>query len=535
MTTEPWPVQTGPSLICAANALETIMPPFMLSERGEFPSISSKPVRTKGDTPITCPDCEGCAARLASHRYFECLTLTMIFSNAVWIGVDIEANPAPIWTEAKPIFQIADNMFCAFFSFEVIVRFCAFRSKIDFWKDTSFLFDLVLVIFMVFETWVFAIVALLLQSQGGGAGVRQFTVLRLLRLLRLTRMGRLMRSMPEVMTMMKGLVGALRSVASTFIFQIGIMWVFGIIFTQAYQNDEGDLRVYFRRIGISMVTLFVQGTLLDELTSLAVLLKDDNAIMLLLFLCFVLLSSMMLLNMLIGVLTSGISATNEAEEKNLAVAEATRTLKTVFRVVDADGSQSISHAEFEEMLHDTPNGRKSPMMQAMGMLGIQEERLHELGRQLFAIEDPWRQQQEQQQRGQQQQQHQKQPEQTRQELSFGTFVDEVLKLTPDKAVSVSDIMRLQRQLQAPAKHVESCVGTISDAICAMMAEKKRDRLAVDNHDVACVADTEQSGSACRKSTGSKLSGVPTRVLLDELDLRLRRKQSSFDERGEHVL
>jgi len=247
---------------------------------------------------------EGWTARLASNKYFEGMTLAVISFNALWIGVDMELNDASMWTEAHLVFQIMDNFFCVYFTLEVTIRFCAFRNKLFFWKDKSFVFDALLVILMIVETWVLVIIASMDKSgAGGGADLRQLSILRLLRLLRLTRMARLMRSMPELMTLMKGLVAALRSVATTFLFLIGILWVFGIVFNQQYKENTGDLAVYFSRLGISMVTLFVNGTLLDEVTSVLLALKADSAVMMVVFFIFLLLSSITLMNMLIGVLS----------------------------------------------------------------------------------------------------------------------------------------------------------------------------------------------------------------------------------------
>merc|ERR1719504_611801 len=98
-------------------------------------------------------------------------------------------------------------------------------------KDNWFKFDFVLVSFMILETWIMPLVA------SGGGGLSQLSILRLLRLLRLTRMARLMRSVPELLTLIKGIVAATRSVFSTMVLLILTTYVFGIIFTQAFKDD----------------------------------------------------------------------------------------------------------------------------------------------------------------------------------------------------------------------------------------------------------------------------------------------------------
>jgi hypothetical protein len=446
------------------------------------------------------------AARLATHRYFENLTLAVISFNALWIGVDMELNSAPMWLEAHPVFKIADNFFCTYFSFEVIVRFLAFKSKLFFWKDRSFLFDGFLVALMVLETWVFVIIAVV-GGGGGGGGMRQLSILRLLRLLRLTRMARLMRSFPELLTLIHGLVAALRSVATTFLFQVGIMWVFGIIFTQTYRDGDGEINQYFRRLGITMVTLFVQGTLLDELTGLAMLLKDDSTIMMVVFFAFVLISSMTLLNMLIGVVTAVVSETADAESGEMAVQDAATTLQAVFCAVDSDGSDSISHEEFCKMLEDQPNGKPSKLVEALFSLGIEQDRLQELGRQLFEVEETPAEKERAVAKdggGMEDKDREKPKESFRcKELSFKEFMDELLLLRPGDAVSVRDITTLRRAAAAMTQNVQKCVEKMDEEIEKILASKP---------------DAEPEESRALPAV-SKLRGIPTKVLMDEVQLR----------------
>merc|ERR1719393_558322 len=71
---------------------------------------------------------------------------------------------------------------------------------------------------------------------GGGGGTGNLSILRLLRLLRLTRMARLMRSVPELLTLIKGIVAATRSVGSALTLLIIFTYVFAIIFTGVYRG-----------------------------------------------------------------------------------------------------------------------------------------------------------------------------------------------------------------------------------------------------------------------------------------------------------
>merc|ERR1719478_1294320 len=92
--------------------------------------------------------------KLAMDPRFEHLTLGVISLNAVWIGIDTDHNDAADISSAKLHFVVAENVFCFYFTFEVIVRFLAFDKKINCLWDHWFKFDGILVAFMILETWV---------------------------------------------------------------------------------------------------------------------------------------------------------------------------------------------------------------------------------------------------------------------------------------------------------------------------------------------------------------------------------------------
>jgi voltage-gated sodium channel len=426
----------------------------------------------------------GWTAKLARSPYFENTTLSIISLNAVWIGVDMEHNNASVWTNAALTFQIADNFFCTYFSLEIIVRFFAFERKGDFWRSKMFLFDLSLVALMVFETWVLIFIT---ESDGGGAGsfMANLSVLRLLRLLRLTRMVRLMRMIPELMTLMKGLVAALKNVSTNVLFQVGLWWIFGIIFTSIYRDPEAKSTEayltlhndFFKDMGVSMVTLFVQGTIMDELSTVATLLRADNYIMLLLWFFFVLISSLTLLNMLIGVVTSVMAQIADEEESNIAIATATQTLEEVFAMVDSDGSNSISLDEFNAKLEDPD----SPMLQALLDIGIPEHRLYELGATIF--------------------EEKKGAGSEANDLSFELFREKLLMLRPGTAVSIRDIQGLRRASQLLLTYAYTSAGAIDD-------------VNIEMESIAAVEERQ------RPPPTPPLQSVPTQVILEEIRKRL---------------
>merc|ERR1719265_406111 len=100
---------------------------------------------------------------------------------------------------------------------------------------------------------------------------------------------------------------------------------------------------------MSMLTLFVNGTLLDNLTNVMLWLREDSMIMMWVFVIFILVSSFTVLNMLIGVVCEVVTATSDSENEAAVSAEAATILRRVFKEIDVDKSGMISLCEFEEM------------------------------------------------------------------------------------------------------------------------------------------------------------------------------------------
>merc|ERR1719487_2062982 len=98
-----------------------------------------------------------------------------------------------------------------------------------------------------------------------------------------------------------------------------------------------------------MLVLFVQGTLLDDLTSVMRRVLDHSQVMVWVFIFYILAASFTVLNMLIGVLCEIVSATAQAEADEVTIKDVKARLIRVFEEIDTDGSGRISKDEFEKM------------------------------------------------------------------------------------------------------------------------------------------------------------------------------------------
>mmetsp|Transcript_71620 Transcript_71620/g.132226 ORF Transcript_71620/g.132226 Transcript_71620/m.132226 type:complete len:553 (-) Transcript_71620:150-1808(-) len=343
-------------------------------------------------------------ATIATHRYFEATTLVIITINALYIGLDAEYTARGLkgdnlygeddkGLETPVFFAICENFFATYFTIEVAIRFLSLRQHkfVEFWCiscDSTLMwlrFDSFLVAVMIVETWI-------LPAFNISGGLSALSVLRLARLLRLVK---LLRFIPELQIIVKGMVASIRSVASTGALQVGLLYVFGILFTNVYhqgnRSDEDvaengpDSAVLFGGMGKSMRTLFIMGTILDDVTAGTNTIRSskNGTVMLLVFLFFILVSSFTILNMLIGILCEVVAATSEGEQAKTAEMNAKTSVTQLFNKLDRDRDGQITRDEFMSMRKNTK------VREALRNLDIQQKHFETYAELLFPDpEDP---------------------------------------------------------------------------------------------------------------------------------------------------
>eukprot|EP00928_Gymnodinium_smaydae_P070904 TRINITY_DN54642_c0_g1_i1.p1 TRINITY_DN54642_c0_g1~~TRINITY_DN54642_c0_g1_i1.p1 ORF type:complete len:615 (-),score=126.21 TRINITY_DN54642_c0_g1_i1:76-1920(-) len=282
---------------------------------------------------------------------FDLFTLFVIALNALWIAIDIDNNKAPSLFEAKPLFLIVENSFCLYFTFEIVVRFGAFKKKMNCIQDGWFMFDFCLVLMMVFETWIMSTVVYLMGS-GQTTKMGDTSLLRLIRLLRLTRMARmvrLLRALPELLILIKGICVAARSVFFTLCLLFLVIYIFSVAFVQITEMTPRLKTLYFRSVPGAMNTLLLRATLPD-MADLVEDVGNESLWIAGILLLFILFASLTLLNMLVGVLCEVVSVTSSVERERLTVRFVRAKLMDLLHKTDKDNTMSISRTEFEELL-----------------------------------------------------------------------------------------------------------------------------------------------------------------------------------------
>lgn len=297
----------------------------------------------------------GIAQHVATSPVFENSTLFVIVLNAFWIFIDTDYNDAEILWNAEPIFIVVENLFCAYFLFEWMVRFLAFEQKSNTGKDAWFVFDSILMALMAGETWLLNIFLWMIGADKSSNPLGNASILKLIRLLRLTRMARLarvLRAMPELMVLVKGMASATRSVFLTICLLVAIIYIFGIAFVQLMRDTEAG-QTYFDNVPNAMNSLLMHCTLPDQ-EPIVKLVGEENFACRLIILLYIGLATLTILNMLIGVLCEVVSVVSAVEKESLLLNYVKARLQMMLTTsgLDADHDCMISRLEFQALLQN---------------------------------------------------------------------------------------------------------------------------------------------------------------------------------------
>eukprot|EP00930_Biecheleria_cincta_P002370 TRINITY_DN103379_c0_g1_i1.p1 TRINITY_DN103379_c0_g1~~TRINITY_DN103379_c0_g1_i1.p1 ORF type:complete len:601 (+),score=105.31 TRINITY_DN103379_c0_g1_i1:162-1964(+) len=324
--------------------------------------------------------------KIASHRYLEASTMTVILINALSIGYDADyaaTNWRPDNLYDGPVqFIIAEIFFAVYFTVELVIRFFAYRRYCMCLTDSWFIFDSALVLMMNLETFILPF------AVSGDSPMANLSVLRLLRLLRVSRMAKLMKTFPELMLIVKGLAAAVRAVSWTLVLLMMLLFVGAIIFTNQYhqglKSDEevaGQVEEFFGNMGKSMFSLVIMGTLLDDVTNCSNAIRTSRQLMMLFVLIvFIVLSSFMMLNMLLGILVEVVANTAEGEK---AKGKNTIVRKEIIETANEIGKETngLSKDQFMSMSSDPK------VLKNMETLGIKVDHFPSLAMLLFESQE----------------------------------------------------------------------------------------------------------------------------------------------------
>mmetsp|Transcript_36796 Transcript_36796/g.66708 ORF Transcript_36796/g.66708 Transcript_36796/m.66708 type:complete len:874 (+) Transcript_36796:2-2623(+) len=332
----------------------------------------------------------GWAQEVAKSMVFEYFTLSVVVINALWLSIDADNNDAHLITDADAGFVVVENIFCTYFFFEVVIRFCAFKTKLNAFYDYWFLFDFALVSLMVLETWFVPIVVLGFGVSFRGANVSFLRLFRLIKILRLSRMAKVLRAIPELVIIVKGIGFASRSVVVFFALWMLIIYVFSLLFRQL-SVDHSIGPEYFSSVYHGMNTLLLYGILPDH-AKIVLDMGSDSWYFWPLIVFFILLTSLTIMYMLVGVLVDVVGVIAATEKEGMTVAFLSSQMREKMELFNYSTEGAVNQFEFQKMLWEPEitkilQGIGVDVVTLVDMLGILYEDICKDGREGLEFEE----------------------------------------------------------------------------------------------------------------------------------------------------
>lgn len=222
---------------------------------------------------------------------FQRFIIVLIVINAIALGLETDAGIAARYGSEL---QLIDKLVVGIFCVEIGLKLLAWRGR--FFRDPWNVFD-------------FIVVSLALMPTNGA-----FSVLRAMRILRSLRLVSVMPSMRRVVA---ALFGALPGMASIAALLLLILYVAAVMGTRLFADESPE---YFGTLGRSLFTLF-QVMTLEAWPDVARPLMQQEPWAWVFFVCFIMISTFTVLNLVIAVIVNAmeqrvaeeIKAENQAE------------------------------------------------------------------------------------------------------------------------------------------------------------------------------------------------------------------------------
>jgi len=188
-------------------------------------------------------------------------------------------------------------------------------------------------------------------------------------------------------------------------------------------------------MGKSMFSLFIYGTILDDVTYCADVIRETSKTFYLgLFILFILVSSFTILNMLIGILCEVVAATADSEKTKAAETCVKDAITTLFTTLDSDGSGNITEEEFVHM-RDDQNVRD-----ALEEMDIYESHFSRYCEILFHGGLPG-------------QEASSEGKDKKPVIDFDTLINMILRLSPGNHINALDFSLLQASIDRTQEHL----------------------------------------------------------------------------------
>lgn len=227
---------------------------------------------------------------MASSRRFQNLILAVIILSAVLVGLETYRS---LYLSYYSIFHSLDLAVQAIFTIEIIIRILAYGKKpLSFFKSANNNFDF--------------IITALFYLPFGGAFASVFRLVRIFRVLRLIT------ALPKLQLIVGALINSFPSMGYIGILLLIQFYIFAVLGNFLFGANDP---VHFGDLGKSMLTLFQIITLEGWVEIMRA--QQNMLFAPLYFIAFILLGTMIVLNLFIGVIMNGFEEVHRDLDKEL--------------------------------------------------------------------------------------------------------------------------------------------------------------------------------------------------------------------------
>lgn len=287
----------------------------------------------------------------------------VILANSIYAGVEVDLADRSVSDFEEPWWFAIESGFLLIFIVELVLRVKAHRMGVlrDYWN----IFDIVLIVLGVADTWILTLIHL--QGQNDGANMSSMTLLRVLRifrLLRVLRVLRLFRFFRELLLLAQGIFGAMRALFWAVALIVLVLYICAVFINRLLENQDDvperhqeQVDLWFGTVGRTFFTLF-QMMSLENWPIIARSCMEFNSILWLFFVPFVALTQYMLLNLVTAVVVENVLVISQKEQlaevkrEEQVRLKTMKQLKALFEEMDDDGNGELTIEEFHTAMED---------------------------------------------------------------------------------------------------------------------------------------------------------------------------------------
>ena len=218
--------------------------------------------------------------KIKDHSLFQISVTVVILFSSLMVGISTYNFEGTL----VRILVISDIFVTVFFVIEISIRFFAEKNKLNFFKDGWNIFDSVIVISSLIPA-------------GAGSSVM------VLRLLRLARLLRVISFIPELRFVIEALIESLKKSVYVLILIFILLYIYGVAGVILFESVEGGR---FESLGEAIITL-IQIMTLSSWETVMLPIVEIHPMSWMYFISFVVLSSIIVLNLFVAILVDVVS------------------------------------------------------------------------------------------------------------------------------------------------------------------------------------------------------------------------------------